>query len=63
MFAVVLVVNNRLDVTQAPLEKVVFCAALGTGSIGITAPSDISAGKIFVRFPAAFIDQRLNPAP
>ena len=61
MFPVVLVVNDRLNAFKPGRECALLSDSLGAAAIGIATPRDISLRKIFIRLPAFFIDQGLQP--
>src|SRR6267378_281206 len=60
VFAVVLVVDDRLGDGEAHAEKRAFFSPLGARAIGIAAPGEIRLGKFGVALPAAFVNQRLQ---
>ena len=61
MLPVVLVVQDQLDRGEALLEQAVLGHALGRAAVGIAAPGDVGAREVGIAFPAALVDQRLQP--
>ena len=60
VLAIVLVVDDGFHSRKTFLEQPMFSSTFRTGTVSITAPSNIGAGKIVFALPAALIDQRLQ---
>ena len=61
MLAVVLVLDDRVDLAQPRLEQVVRRRAFAARRIDVAAPFEIGAREVAGIFPALLVDQRLQP--
>ena len=60
MLAIVLVLHNRLDLTQPRFETAAVARALAAFAIGVASPFQIGLAKVCLAVPNALINQCLQ---
>src|SRR3546814_11249150 len=60
VLAVVLVVDDGLDLLQAVLEQPLRGLPAGAGAVGVAAPGEVGLGEVRGLLPAALVDERLQ---